>query len=126
MSFYYETESFNIISTVSTIIVVLGLVQLRSVSQLPLIIIILGLVGFIGHTFTFLQPTLQRNSFPIYTLCGSLIDIINLFINLFPNYLYRTAGNIVTIISVSSLCKLKLFAIVFLLQLYEFIDYVFN
>jgi hypothetical protein len=102
---------------VSTIIVVLNLVQQRFVSQLPLIITLLGLIGFIGNTFTFLQPTLRNNSFCIYTLCGSLVDILSLFINLFPNYVSPTAGNLTSENSISLLCKCKLFAFTFLPQL---------
>lgn len=103
--------------SVSAIITTLDVIQQRFVSQLPLIITIFGTIGFIGNSFTFLQPTLRKNSFCIYTLCGSFIDVVNLFVNLFANYLNPTAGNLIASISVSLLCKLKLFALVFLPQL---------
>lgn len=114
MSLINETTSASTTPSVSTIIVVLHLIQQRFLSQLPLIMTILGIIGLIGNTFTFLQPTLRSNSCCIYTLCGSFVDIINLLVNLFPNFLNPTAGNLVTLISVSILCKLKLFAFVFL------------
>ncbi|CAF1525773.1 unnamed protein product [Adineta ricciae] len=95
----------------------LDFIQRRFVNQLPLIIIILGLIGFIGNLFTFLQPTLRQNSICIHTLSASFIDIINLFINLFPLYLNPSTGNLAASITNRSLCKLKLFALVFFPQL---------
>jgi hypothetical protein len=115
MALNNETQSLNTTpsSSVSSIILVLDLVQQRFISQLPLILTLLGVIGFIGNTFTFLQPTLRNNSFCIYTLCVSVVDVINLF----ANYLNPAAGNLVSIISVSLICKLKLFALEFLPQL---------
>jgi hypothetical protein len=112
-----SANSSNSPSSISAIIVALDLVQQRFVNQLALIITVLGLIGFVGNSFTFLQPTLRKNSFCIYTLCGSLVDMINLFINLFPNYFNPTAGNLFASISVSLSCKLKLFVLAFLPQL---------
>jgi hypothetical protein len=117
MSLNNETQSFNTTPSMSTIIVVLDLVEQRFINQLPLIITLLGLIGFIGNIFTFLQPTLRYNSFCIYTLCGSFIDVLNLFINLFPKYLSPTPRSIVSSISVSLICKLKLFALALFPQL---------
>jgi len=102
---------------VSTIIIVLKLVQQRFFNQLPLIITTFAVIGFNGNTFTLLQPNLRRNLFCIYTLCGSLIDALNLFVNLFPVFIKPLAGNLVSAISVRFLCKLKLFVLVFLPQL---------
>jgi len=117
MSLNIKTLSLNNTSSASTIIAVLNLIQQRFVNQLPLIIIILGLIGFVGNTFTFLQPALRKNSFCIYTLCGSFVDVLNLMINLLPDYLTSSGGNVVSITSINLLCKLKLFALVFLPQL---------
>jgi hypothetical protein len=95
----------------------LNLVTHQFVNQLPLILTILGSIGFLGNAFIFLQPTLRRNTFAVFSLCGSLVDILNLFINLFPVYLNSGNGNLVSAISTSIACKLKLFALVFLPQL---------
>jgi hypothetical protein len=95
----------------------LNLVTQRFVNQLPLISTILGIIGFLGNAFTFLQPTLRRRNFPIFSLCGSLVDTLNLFINLFPVYLNSVDGNLASTISTSILCKLKMFILVFLPQL---------
>ncbi|CAF3951105.1 unnamed protein product [Adineta steineri] len=57
---------------------------------LPIIILIcfiLGLIGFIGNIFTFLQPNLRWNNCCIYMLCSSIVDIIHLTINILPSYL---------------------------------------
>ncbi|CAF1540578.1 unnamed protein product, partial [Rotaria sordida] len=83
----------------------------------PLIFIIFGVIGFIGNAFTFLQPTLRFNTCCIYLLCGSLVDIINLFVNLLTNYLNATTGYILSLITIRHLCKLKIFSLVFLPQL---------
>jgi hypothetical protein len=112
-----EIISLNTTTSVSSIIAVLNLVQQRFINQLPLILTILGIIGFIGNTFTFLQPILRSNSCCIYTLCGSSVDIINLFVNLFPIYLNPTSGNLVSLISDSLICKIKIFTLTFLPQL---------
>ncbi|CAF1154649.1 unnamed protein product [Adineta ricciae] len=109
-------SSFNLSSTKS-IIDDLNLVQQRFVNQLPLIITVLGLIGFIGNLFTFLQPKLRNNSFCIYTLTASFIDIINLFVNLFPQYLNPTSDSASSFISDKLICKLRLFSVVFFPQL---------
>jgi hypothetical protein len=103
-------------TTSSSAIDTLDLVKDRFLHQLPLIFVIFGSIGFIGDAFTFLQPNLRRNTFCIYTLCGSLIDIINLFVNLLPNYMYST-DNLLLLITTSRSCKWKLFALVALPQL---------
>jgi hypothetical protein len=117
MSLNIKTQSLNNTSSASTIITVLNLIQQRFVNQLPLIIIILGLIGFVGNTITFLQPVLRKNSFCIYSLCGSFADVLHLMINLLPDYLTSSGGNVVSITSINLLCKLKLFSLVFLPQL---------
>ena len=94
----------------------LDLVKLRFVNQLPIIFLILGSIGFIGDTFTFLQPNLRYNTFCIYSLFRSFIDVSNLYINLLPNYLYAT-DNILLIIVGTQPCRWKLFALVAVPQL---------
>jgi hypothetical protein len=89
----------------------------RYVNQLALVFLIVGLIGFIGNAFTFLQPTLRWNTICIYSLCGSFVDVLNLFINLFPNYLHITKENLMIVQSTGIMCKIKAFALVFLPQL---------
>lgn len=59
---------------------------------LPLIFLILGFIGFIGNLFTYLQAELRTNTCCIYTLCGSVVDIIHLLINALPDYLAAKHG----------------------------------
>ncbi|CAF1194006.1 unnamed protein product [Adineta ricciae] len=101
----------------SETVLVLHVIQHYFVDQLPLVITILGLLGFIGNCFTFLQPVLRRTSFCIYTLCGSCVDIINIFANLFPNYLNPLVEDLTPSKSNRLRCKLKIFSLVFLPQL---------
>lgn len=70
----------------------LNLVTQRFINYLPLIFLIFGFIGFIGNAFTYLQAELRSNTCCIYLLCGSFIDIITLFLNLFPNYLDTKYG----------------------------------
>jgi len=97
-----------------------SLVQdLNSVTQnfviyLPLIFFIFGFIGFIGNLFTYLQSELRSNTCCIYSLCGSIVDIINLFVNLFPTYLGSKYGIHIPWYTSSFLCKLNLFLLVFL------------
>jgi hypothetical protein len=97
---------------------ILDQITQRFLVHLPLILTILGIIGFLGNTFTYFQPTLRYNNCCIYSLCGSFIDIINLFVNLFPHYINKTVGNLViSQISNSFQCKLKFFILVFFPQL---------
>ena len=104
------------ITVSNSIITTLDLVKQRFVHQLALMFVILGSIGFIGNLFTFLQPNLRSNTFCIYSLSSSIVDIINLFLNLLPNYILST-DNILSLITNSQLCKLKLFALNFTPQL---------
>ncbi|CAF4194229.1 unnamed protein product, partial [Adineta steineri] len=79
---------------------------------LSLIFFIFGLLGFIGNVFTYLQPQLRSNTCCIYSLCGSFIDIINLFSNLFPNYFSVKYG--IDVFASSGLCKFSIFLMTFL------------
>ncbi|UJR24162.1 hypothetical protein I4U23_027128 [Adineta vaga] len=112
-----QTFSFNDILYPKSIIDDLSVVQQRFINKLPLIIPILGLIGFIGNLFTFLQPTLRKNSFCIYTLLASFIDIISLGINHLPNYLKTAVDNVESTSLNSLTCKLRFFALLFLPQL---------
>lgn len=117
MSLQNETHYFNQTLSPSSLVLTLNEVKVKFIYYLPLILILSGLVGFVGNLFTYLQPNLRSNSFCIYTLGGSLIDVINLLVNLLPNYLNPVNGNLVSTISNRFLCKLKLLALVFLPQL---------
>ncbi|CAF1425907.1 unnamed protein product [Rotaria sordida] len=90
-------------STSSRIFYILDFVKQEFIVYLPLIFIIFGVIGFIGNAFTFLQPTLRFNTCCIYLLCGSLVDIINLFVNLLTNYLNATTGYILSLITIRHL-----------------------
>ncbi|CAF3450487.1 unnamed protein product [Rotaria sp. Silwood1] len=78
---------------------ILDFVKQKFIVYLPLIFIIFGVIGFIGNAFTFLQPSLRFNTCCIYLLCGSLVDVINLFINLLTNYLNSTTGYILSLVT---------------------------
>jgi hypothetical protein len=117
MSLNNETQNVNNTSLVSTKVVTMNVVQQGFINQLPLIITILGLIGFLGNIFTFLQPTLRKNSFCIYTLCGSLSDVINISGNLMPSYVNSLSTTLEVMDSVRFVCKLKLFSVVFLPRL---------
>jgi hypothetical protein len=110
-------HTMNVTSPSSHIIFILHFVKQELLIYLPLIFIIFGMIGFIGNAFTFLQPTLRFNTCCIYSLCGSLVDIINLFVNLLSNYTHRTADNLLSLMTIRYVCKLKLFSLVFLPQL---------
>lgn len=99
-----------------TVIEILDLIHQRYTSKLPLIITVLGVIGFLGNALTFLQANLRWIPFCIYTLLGSFIDTINIFVNLFSVYLNPIDGNLVVGISTRIQCKFKLFALVFLPQ----------
>ncbi|CAF0856098.1 unnamed protein product [Adineta steineri] len=104
------TSSHHIIHT-------LNFIKHDILIYLPLIFIIVGIIGFIGNLFTFLQPILRLNTCCIYLLCGSLVDVTNLFVNLFHVYRTPKNENILSLITSSYVCKLKLFGLVFLPQL---------
>ena len=93
--------------------------DLSSVTQnfvvyLPLVFTIFGSIGFIGNLFTYLQPELRSNTCCIYSLCGSIADIINVIINLLPLYLSSIYRIIVPWRMASVPCKLTYFLLVFL------------
>lgn len=100
----------------SAIIVTLNLINERFASYLPLIFVILGSIGFLGNTFTFLQRNLRSNTFCIYSLCGSGVDVINLYTNLLMSYIIKGSSTLSNITNRTD-CKIKLFLVVFLPQL---------
>ncbi|CAF2545908.1 unnamed protein product [Rotaria sp. Silwood2] len=110
-----NTTTIN--GTSARIFYILDFIKQEFIVYLPLIFISFGVIGFIGNAFTFLQPSLRFNNCCIYLLCGSLVDVMNLFINLLMNYLNVTTGYILSLITVRHLCKLKIFSLVFLPQL---------
>ncbi|CAF3763260.1 unnamed protein product [Adineta steineri] len=87
------------------------------VPNIILISFILGLIGFIGNVFTFLQPNLRWNNCCIYMLCSSIVDIIHLTINIFPSYLQKSDSAGLPWKLSFSLCKLNYFLYSFLPQL---------
>jgi hypothetical protein len=105
------------LSSSSSIIVILNIIQARFVVQLPLIFTILGLIGFIGNAITFLQPALRSNTCCIYTFSGSVVDIINILTNLFPSYLINKYQLVTFSQKVPILCKLYIYFLGFFPQL---------
>ena len=111
-----SSDNNTILFTPSSIMITLDLVNSRFVNHLPIIFIVLGSIGFIGDAFTFLQRNLRHNSFCIYSLARSTIDVSNLYINLLPNYVYAT-DNLLSIIVGTQSCRWKLFGLVAIPQL---------
>jgi hypothetical protein len=81
------TFAYNATQESKSLADILNQVTQNFVIYLPLIFVIVGFIGFIGNLFTYLQSELRSNTCCIYLLCGSIIDITNLFLNLLPNYL---------------------------------------
>lgn len=111
------TNETNVNITSSPIIHYFIILKHEFMIYLPIIVILFGTIGFVGNAFTFLQSTLRFNSCCIYLFCGSLVDAINLFINLLSNYVNSATDYILSLITVSHQCKLRLFSLVFLPQL---------
>jgi len=95
---------------------ILNFISNQLTRYLPIIFTIIGTIGFIGNLFTFLQPKLRKNTFCLYSLFGSICDILNLYINLLPNYIYKT-NNILALISDTASCKWKLFGLILIPQM---------
>jgi len=105
------TDDFEVTKSIGN---VLNQVTQNFIIYLPLIFSIFGLFGFIGNVFTYLQAEFRSNTCCIYLLCGSIIDIINLFLNSFPNYLAAKYGIAIPWYTSSISCKFNLFLLVFL------------
>ena len=114
MSFNNLSSEITELVTSKGIFDVLNQVSDNFVDYLSLIFSIFGLIGFIGNLFTYLQSELRSNTCCIYSLCGSIIDIINLSLNLFPSYLSVKYGISIPWNLSSFLCKLNIFLAVFL------------
>lgn len=112
MSFNKNITAVELRSIIDT----LNLITSQYIHWIPIIFIIIGTIGFIGNVFTFLQPTLRKNAFCLYSLFGSICDILIIYINLLPNYFYLANNALPTIIN-SALCKLKLFSLVAIPQM---------
>jgi hypothetical protein len=108
------TTIIHVVQVSKSIADELNLVTQRFINYLPLIFFIFGLIGFIGNLFTYLQAELRSNTCCIYSLCGSILDIINLSLNLFPFYLYANYGITIPWYTSSFSCKLNLFLLSFL------------
>ena len=110
--------SNNVTSAVilSPITSTLDFIQSTFIRQIPLVFCIVGFFGFLGNTFTFLQPNLRWNAFCIYCLAASTVDVTNLGINLLPNY-FNGTDKLPLLVGTRQSCKWKLFGLVFLPQL---------
>ncbi|CAF4741159.1 unnamed protein product [Rotaria sp. Silwood1] len=108
------TTTIDIALVSKSIINDLNLVSERFIIYLPLIFLIFGFIGFIGNIFTYLQAELRSNTCCIYSLCGSIIDIINLSLNLFPNYLAAKYKIYIPWYISRVTCKLNVFLLAFL------------
>ena len=84
---------------------------------LPLIFSVLGFIGFLGNVFTYLQPELRSNTCCIYSLAGSIGDILNLLINLVPNFIGAKYNIYVPWSFSTDLCRLSIFILTFFPQL---------
>lgn len=112
--FSNTTNVDNRIETTKSIFEDLSLGITVVVGYFPLIFTILGSIGFIGNLFTYLQPELRSNTCSIYLLCGSIVDIIRLFLTVFPAYLGTIYGYYVSSYLLVFSCKLNFFLQVFL------------
>ncbi|CAF3856624.1 unnamed protein product, partial [Rotaria sp. Silwood1] len=108
------TTTIDIALVSKSIINDLNFVSERFIIYLPLIFLIFGFIGFIGNIFTYLQAELRSNTCCIYSLCGSIIDIINLSLNLFPNYLAAKYKIYIPWYISRITCKLNVFLLAFL------------
>ncbi|CAF4082505.1 unnamed protein product [Adineta steineri] len=102
--------SSTITSSIATPIVIFR----QFVDQLPLIFVIFGLIGFLGNVLTYLQSELRSNTCCIYSLIGSLADVINLLLNLFANYLKLTYGITAPWLALTYLCPVQMASVTFL------------
>ena len=57
--------------------------------HLPIIFITFGLIGFIGNVIIYLHPTFRRNSYSIYSLAGSIVDVLTLLVCPLQIYFYN-------------------------------------
>jgi hypothetical protein len=114
MLFNNTSAIINTVQVSKSVSDTLNQVRTNVLVYLSLIFPIFGLFGFIGNIFTYLQPELRVNTCCIYLLCSSIVDIINLFLELFPNYLRGKYGISIPWLASSTLCKFNAFLLGFL------------
>jgi hypothetical protein len=85
------TDDLQESKSISTILELCSILQ-NFIYYLPSIFLILGFIRFVGNLITYLQPELRSNTCCIYSLRGSIVDIIHLFINALPDYLTTKHG----------------------------------
>jgi len=114
MSLNSSTTTVVTSTEVSNTIVVLNLLMERFVNHLLLIFVIVGLIGFIGNVLTYIQVDLRSNTCCIYLFCGSITDVIVLFLNTLPLYLSSRYGTYIPWRKIPNLCKLNIFMLAFM------------
>ena len=114
MSSNNTTTTIDVVQASKSLADDLNLVTQNFIIYFPLIFLIFGLIGFIGNLFTYLQAELRSNTCCIYLLCGSVIDIITLFVNQLPTYLASKYQIYISWFTSLGLCKLELFLLGFL------------
>ncbi|CAF1185030.1 unnamed protein product [Adineta ricciae] len=92
--------------SVSTSAVLLSSTVTRYVYNiLPISFLILGTIGFLGNALTYSQRELRSNTCCIYLLCGSIVDMLNLFMNLLPRFLNTMNGIYIPWLRLPSFCQ---------------------
>ena len=87
------------------------------IPRMTLAITIVGIFGFVGNAITFLQVELRTNTCCIYIFCSSVVDLIHLMLNVFPDYLRATYGVVNPWAVNDFMCRLYNFIYSFLPQL---------
>ncbi|CAF1447063.1 unnamed protein product [Adineta ricciae] len=77
----------------------------RYIIHLPVIFVVLGFIGFLGNTLTYLQKDIRTNPCSIYLFCGSIADITTLLYNMLGNYLAAVHGVYIPWVKLPNLCK---------------------
>ncbi|CAF3925388.1 unnamed protein product, partial [Adineta steineri] len=108
------TMAIHVLLESKSIIDILNFITQEVMIYVPLVLVILGFIGFIGNVFTFLQSEFRSNTCCIYLLVGSIVDIINLIVNLFPYFLAAKYGLYFPWYISSSMCKLNAFLTMFI------------
>ena len=91
------------------LVLVLSKILIDYLYYLPLFFYILGFLGFIGNLVTYLQPELRTNTCCIYSLCGSVVDIIYLSLNALPDFLYGRFNLLMPWSTSVSSCRMMFF-----------------
>ncbi|CAF1238470.1 unnamed protein product [Adineta steineri] len=117
MSLNNITSTIVVSSTSDNLNIIFGLITRNFLYYLPIIFLILGTIGCLGNTVIFLQPTLRSNTFCIYSLCGSFVDLVNLSLNIIMSYFTSKLQIQYYQLNSSLGCKFLCHALVFLPQL---------